>query len=697
MKISEQVNTVERIGVQGEQRFGLEFNAKMAKILSKNIYSNPIRAVIRELSCNAADSHIAAGRRDVPFEVHLPSVLEPWFSVQDRGLGLSHDEVMKLFATYGASSKSNSNDFTGALGLGSKSPFAYRSNFDVTSVSDGVQRSYSMFKNELGEPVVAPMGSQITSECNGVCVRIAVDTKDHDTFRREAENVFAWFAQPPVVTGNTNYNHLVYNKILEGKGWYMAELPMSSPYGYSRGIRGMHALMGNVLYPISRDQLPERLRRFADISLVVHFEIGELDVSASREELNYDDTTVAVVAARVELVQRDLLTVAQHKLDSCNTLWDARLMLRTMRRDDQMRHVIGFLIQEGTKVPWKGTLAELSDYVMCMDMPSYKQIALSKSVGGKHSRFNTSTTVDVRPNIRIYVQDVSNARSRIKHYLNQQRYDEPVYVVSGEPKDIKAFIQDLGYPPTVAASTLPPPPRNGMEFKGRVYTGGPHWRYRARKIDNWGEESKLNSADQGFYITVDGGEPVDDQGKIIHGFKEFIQLARDLNIVPSDTQVWGINKTNTKMLKKIGNTSWKDFDAYFKLKVQDLLKKAQTQQVLNTQKSLRGLRARFTECSRTEPEILSMPPLNNCLGQFVEAWRRTIDNHKQAVAQKIPQLIRCAELLGLPMNHDTTSPTLIQMWDTTLVAYPLLKTLEGMRHPNIKHYVEYVKAIDAMA
>ena len=41
--------------------------------LSSKLYSDPVRAVIRELGCNAYDAHVAVGKKDVPFEVFLPT------------------------------------------------------------------------------------------------------------------------------------------------------------------------------------------------------------------------------------------------------------------------------------------------------------------------------------------------------------------------------------------------------------------------------------------------------------------------------------------------------------------------------------------------------------------------------------------------------------------------------------------------
>ena len=66
------------------------------RVLSSGLYSNKIRAVIREISCNAWDSHVEAGVADVPFKVTLPNRLSPTFSVRDFGVGLSLETAMEL-------------------------------------------------------------------------------------------------------------------------------------------------------------------------------------------------------------------------------------------------------------------------------------------------------------------------------------------------------------------------------------------------------------------------------------------------------------------------------------------------------------------------------------------------------------------------------------------------------------------------
>ena len=182
--------------------FRIKNSAKAFAILSSGLYANKIRAIIRELSCNALDSHIAAGNKETPFDMHLPMPLEPYFAIRDYGTGLTHDQVINIYTTYFESTKTNSNDFIGALGLGSKSPFSYTDNFTVTAIRDGIKGIYSAFINEYGVPSVARMADAETDEPNGVEVKFAVDVRnDYSKFSSEAAEVLAYFPVKPNMTG----------------------------------------------------------------------------------------------------------------------------------------------------------------------------------------------------------------------------------------------------------------------------------------------------------------------------------------------------------------------------------------------------------------------------------------------------------------------------------------------------------------
>ena len=107
--------------------------AFIVDMFADKVYSHKERAIIRELSCNAHDSHVMAGTTGVPFEVHLPTTLESWFSIRDYGTGLSDEDVRNIFAGIGISTKRDSNEVIGCFGIGSLSPYALTDSFNVKS------------------------------------------------------------------------------------------------------------------------------------------------------------------------------------------------------------------------------------------------------------------------------------------------------------------------------------------------------------------------------------------------------------------------------------------------------------------------------------------------------------------------------------------------------------------------------------
>ena len=195
---------VSNVGEIGE--FRIRNSAKAFNILSSGLYANKVKAIIRELSCNAVDSHVAAGKQNTPFDVHLPNQLEPHFSIRDYGTGWNYEQVTSIYTTYFESTKTNSNDFIGALGLGSKSPFSYTDNFTVTAIKDGRKGIYTAFINEQGVPSIALMMEEQTTDPSGVEVKFSVnDRYDFSKFRDEARAVYKWFKLQPVVSGANDF------------------------------------------------------------------------------------------------------------------------------------------------------------------------------------------------------------------------------------------------------------------------------------------------------------------------------------------------------------------------------------------------------------------------------------------------------------------------------------------------------------
>ena len=311
---------VSNVGEIGE--FRIRNSAKAFNILSSGLYANKIRAIIRELSCNACDSHTAAGRADTPFDVHLPNSLEPHFSIRDYGTGLSHEQVTNIYTTYFESTKTNSNSFIGALGLGSKSPFSYTDNFTVTAIKDGKKGIYTAFINEAGVPSIALMLEEATDEAAGVEVKFAVNERyDFDKFRQEARNVYRHFALKPVISGNSDFRF----ELVDYESKDIIPGVHSIKGGYSKSV----AVMGNIAYPID---LPAGsdiggLNNLLTCGLEMHFGIGELDFQASREGLSYIPLTVESIKRKLTELNSALTSVLAKEADAIPNLWDRAVFL----------------------------------------------------------------------------------------------------------------------------------------------------------------------------------------------------------------------------------------------------------------------------------------------------------------------------------------------------------------------------------
>jgi len=257
----------------------IEANSVMFELLSARLYQDKPMAVIRELSTNALDAHIEAGTAGEPFEVHLPTRLEPFFSIRDFGTGMSEETVMELYSTMGSSSKRHSNAFNGALGVGSKSPFAYTQGgaFTLSSFHNGVNTIYSIY-SDSGVPSIAKLGSFPTDMRNGIEVSVPVHTSDINDFTNRATKVYTWFKVRPKVNVELHYPE-VSTPVFSGTNWKL----------FANSEKAC-VLMANVAYPI--DAQTHNLGVLGTAGLVLFAQTGQVQMAGSREGLSYTKETL---------------------------------------------------------------------------------------------------------------------------------------------------------------------------------------------------------------------------------------------------------------------------------------------------------------------------------------------------------------------------------------------------------------------
>lgn len=271
--------------------FTIMASKKAFEILSSNIYTNKIRAIIREISCNAKDSHIAAGQTK-NFDVHLPTSLESWFSVRDYGTGIDPNEINEIYTTYFYSNKTHSNDYTGMLGLGSKSPLSLVDSFTVKSYYNSMEYIYSVFKDCDGLPCISLLCESDTDKPSGLEVIVSVAADKRWEFEYEAALVFEYFDVIP----NINLSS-VLDKISERKNNYLL---VDNEYSLKSDRGDLFAVMGNVPYLIDSNINSLNIGGF------IRFNIGELNFDPGREKLSLDDATKRNIINKIEEVKNSV-------------------------------------------------------------------------------------------------------------------------------------------------------------------------------------------------------------------------------------------------------------------------------------------------------------------------------------------------------------------------------------------------------
>lgn len=699
MKIATAENTIERgENVLPGNEFGIIFNEKMARILSKQIYGNVIAAPVRELSCNAWDSHRAAGTLDTPFDVHLPSNMEPYFEVRDYGVGMSPDTVMNTYRMYGGTTKDTSNLDIGGLGIGCKSPLAYTNTFDMTSYFGGMAYSYVIYKNQRGVPDITLMGSQPSSEPTGVRVRVPVQSRDFDSFRENAQRVFRWFSHHPQVIGNSRYERQSPpTAILKGTSWSLFE----SNY-YDRG--SAFVIMGNVRYPIQADNLPERYRNVLEWPLRLDAQIGELDVAASREELNYDEVTVEVLQRLLDRVLSEAQSTLEAKISACATLWDARVVLHKIARDYGTRRVLGDLNRLGYTPTWQGKAIDEYDRASW-----YKLFEGGKDdptppvseINGKRRAESVSSMMF--ENTVIVLDDASRASARCR-----QRWgltNTRVYLVSGaligdkilpanKCPQVKRLLEHLGNPPIVLASSLPKPDaRPAMKFKGQKFNIGSYRRWgRGRKSDQWDTAEELTTDRGGLFVTMDHLDPVTLHGHSL-SLERMSNLAIGLGLLARDTPVWGLNKTNTRLVAD--NAKWQRFEIWLRKEFEGYLARHNLGDHSSAVDQLSNLPYSFNASADAWHDVFGSQ--SNTLGEFCRTWHslRTCTDSSKIDMHAVREL---AQMLGVNLSalNKSDPDALARQAVKAFKAYPLLKhAVRSYNKDEILEFVDYVKLVDA--
>lgn len=545
MKIAAERNDVTSHGIISTSKYKINATAKSFKILYSSPYKNKIRAVIRELSCNAYDSHVAANKKEMPFQIHCPSVLEPYFSVKDFGTGLSKKLIEELYVTYFLSTKDASNEFVGALGIGSKSPYAYTDSYTIVSNYDLMKYTYIAAIGEDGEPSCNLVSEIKTDEPNGLEVIVPVQPQDFKTFEKEIINVLKWFAVKP--NTNSELDLTLPKPFLSFSSWNL----------HSSQIVDSGVIMGGVFYPIDTAQLKYDIFNIFNKhnkKLVINADIGDVDITVGREELSYDKNTISWLNEKIIKIRNEYIEYVNNLITNAPTLMEALKIHKMYKISEFYSH--------GLTNKYKSHMFSANGVMVPISLFENKTDIVRSRIGSK-TRFENipacklynlcfydDTTI-------LFDDDQKGNVSKLRYFLKCTKNAVVIF-----PSTFKSLLNEYSDWNLINISELPKEIRIRSNPKvSNTFTVFDT--YRDRKI----QRSMDIDNDSGFYIEKRPPEKIiiinDRYYQSITVYHLMYGLDMSKNIIV-------LNKTNSKKIKNHPN--WKPLDESLKQKCEIFLK-----------------------------------------------------------------------------------------------------------------------------
>lgn len=517
--------------------FKLQANAKAFEILSSNIYTDKVSAVIRELSCNAHDAHADAGNPE-PFHVHLPTYLEPWFSVVDNGNGLSDSEIREIFTTYFLSTKTNSDKFIGALGLGSKSPFSIRDSFTVISRHGGFIREYSCYRDENGEPQIALLTEkENTDKSTGIEVKVNADNMVSE-FRTKAITVFTYFDSLP------EFNDKELKEDIERE---RADFKfVSDNFGFRNTYGDLVAVMGNVAYNIPHEYNKHSISGYIRFDISNPYE--KLSFDPGRENLSLDEKTKTNLKNKIDQVFDSLSDIMLDQVSQEPTSFKRAKMFASFTG------VLGSLVKDKKFDSYKLPNLKESEIQVFSKPYSYRTMTV-----GKVGYINFGKNV-------IYCLHRPRMTSRIREYLKNN--PGTLYLLTqdqiDELKIDPEFIIDANDLPKVVRSS------NGSSASSRskvaVWNGGTG--YYGRNASSCWDDTSVDTADgeERVYVQIHRYE-IQDQPYYLDSPYSIENTFKEISQWVPQVEVFGLKPAFINS-KKFDKGNWISLHAYIKRELQ---------------------------------------------------------------------------------------------------------------------------------
>jgi hypothetical protein len=307
-------------------------NSLIFEILRDKMYKDKIGSICREVMSNCRDANRESGSdKSIAVTIIEPNqysyIGHQSVSFRDNGIGITPERMFNVYINYASSTKRNSNSQTGGFGLGAKTPFAYNDTFTVITVCDvdGVRMKYYytalIDSSRKGKMVL--FDSEESGEETGTQVIVPIKTPND---RVEFEEKAFFYSK---YWGCVDYENFRTKPEIPEILYSTPEFDIVT--GDSVGL-----VIDGIPYPFENSSSWgfKNLRMANGMAVSLKFNTGELTISANRESVQYDESTIAILKERCELVYDTLSTEFESFTDNFESYVEACMFKASLERGD---------------------------------------------------------------------------------------------------------------------------------------------------------------------------------------------------------------------------------------------------------------------------------------------------------------------------------------------------------------------------
>ena len=325
IQLQQKSTITDTLPVMKQVRYTLDTNStEYIESSLRDLYANPVAAVVREYLSNALDAHRRIGQK-CPIDIDLPGAFNSEFSIRDYGPGIPLEETEDRYFNFGYSDKRRTNKEIGTRGMGCKCGFALSDTFTVEIWNAGVKQVWIAGQDHEGRSVATLMCTEPSDEPSGL--RFAIPIKEQDFTAVEDQVAFhtRWVRDVPLnIRGSLR-------KSREDK--VKVDIPVGSVPGFpevwaqvyesgyneakvtvvaggiptsvqNRALSNLYRLYGKK----STEENMDKILCYS-YSVAVGLPVGSFNLTPSRDSVKEDEATARALIPRLDAVVE---SVTQH-------------------------------------------------------------------------------------------------------------------------------------------------------------------------------------------------------------------------------------------------------------------------------------------------------------------------------------------------------------------------------------------------